>query len=224
MPIKNITSDSNVNVNSKGDIIPADEDTRIHAPNVNLTSSKNIATRANPLTINADNTTLRAKYAYIIGNYGNINAAGTNFESMNRASGGEEKSPIFWTPTTTPTTAPTVNRPVSNTAVESLLTPNFTLLTGIATPATTANSEYYKMALLLSERTTLMSKSGEAYDSAAKAWLNGMGYNESEKQQIINLAREIAFKNLSSTKLLNDGIADIVAKYSAFNISAKSIA
>lgn len=91
LPIKNITSDSNVNVNSKGDIIPADEDTRIHAPNVNLTSSKNIATRANPLNINADNTTLRAKYAYIIGDYGNLNAAGTNFESMNRASGGEEK-------------------------------------------------------------------------------------------------------------------------------------
>lgn len=156
-----------------------------------------------------------------MGDYGNLNAAGTNFENMNRASGGEE-TPVFWTPTTSPTPAPTVNRPVSNTAVESLLTPNFTLLTGIATPATTTNSEYYKMALLLSERTTLMSKSGEAYDSAAKAWLNGMGYNESEKQQIINLARKIAFKNLSSTKLLNAAIADIIAKYSGGgNISAK---
>lgn len=89
------------------------------------------------------------------------------------------------------------------------------------TTPTTANSEYYKVALILSQSTILTDKSGEAYDSSARAWLSGMGYNEAEKQQIINLAMEISFNNLSSTKLLNDGIADIVAKYSSYNLTTR---
>lgn len=231
LPIKNITSGSNVNVNAKGDIISADEDTRVTAPNVNLTSSNNIATRANSLNINAENTTLRAKYAYIIGDYGNLNAAGTNVESLNKASGGEENSPIISTPT--------INRPADNTSVVDLkskwayLTKGYNLFdmasnSNVTTPTTTVttaqNNEFYKVALALSKSPALMTKSGDAYVAAAKAWLNSMGYSESEEQQIINLSLEIAFNNLSSSNLLNVGIADIVSKYSGSNISAKSVA
>ena len=87
-----------------------------------------------------------------------------------------------------------------------------------------ANSDLYKVALALSQSPALMNKTGNAYDIAARAWLNRMGYSEAEEQQIINLALEIAFNNLSSSRLLNDGISDIVAKYSGSNISAKSVA
>lgn len=34
-------------------------------------------------------------------------------------------------------------------------------------------------------------KSGEVYVAAARAWLSGMGYNEAEKLQIINLAKVV---------------------------------
>ena len=69
-----------------------------------------------------------------------------------------------------------------------------------------------------------MSKSSDAYDAAARAWLNDMGYSDAEKQRIINLALEISFNNLSSERLLNAAIADITAKYSGSNLNAKRVA
>ena len=56
------------------------------------------------------------------------------------------------------------------------------------------NGEYYKVALALSQSGALKDKNGYVYETAAKAWLNGMGFSEEEEQQIIKLALEIRDK------------------------------
>lgn len=63
----------------------------------------------------------------------------------------------------------------------------------------------------------MTNKSGYVYESATKAWLNGMGYSEEEEQRIIRLALEI-----ESDKSLNAGTAEIAAKYSGANLNPKN--
>lgn len=93
------------------------------------------------------------------------------------------------------------------------------------TPFSTAqNNEHYKVALALSRSVALTNKSGYVYESAAKAWLNGMGYSKEEEEKIIALAFEIASNNLSGDSSVNASTADIVSKYSDSNVNAKSTA
>lgn len=56
----------------------------------------------------------------------------------------------------------------------------------------TQNKEHYILALALSKSATLNKKSGSTYETLAKSWLDGMGYSEEAKQQIIKLSRIIA--------------------------------
>lgn len=216
LPVKNITSGSSVNVNAAGNIVPADGNSAVKAPNVNLTATNDIATDSTPLTVNADNTALRAKYAYILGDYGNLNAAGTTVVDKNKktvngtANGLTNNSPAFFPVTNNYGLFYTES--VANTAAPATVF------------GTSQSNDLYKVALALSQSSALTNKSGDDYDAAARAWLNGMGYSAADEQFIINLSLEIAFNNLSSKRLLNDGIADIAAKYSGFNTNTKSVA
>ncbi len=78
----------------------------------------------------------------------------------------------------------------------------------------TQNKEHYVLALALSKSATLNKKSGSIYETLAKSWLDGMGYSEEAKQQIIKLSRIIA-RDMSESPQKN---------HRAFSYSARSFA
>ena len=128
-----------------------------------------------------------------------MNAAGTIVVNKNTAGGNDTANGVFGNP-------------------------SVFLQTESTTTIPTNDGDLHKVALALSQSSAMTNKRGYDYNAAARAWLSGMGYSAAEEQRIINLSLEIAFNNLSSKRLLNDGIADIAAKYSGANINAKSVA
>lgn len=102
LTVNNVTSGSNAILNANGSVISADEYFVVKAPNVNITATDNIGTKLLPLVILADDTALKARYAYIMGDYENLNVApgteiimGSNGEDNalggeDNASGGDE--------------------------------------------------------------------------------------------------------------------------------------
>ncbi len=304
MLINNVTSGANVTFFAKGNISPSRK-FLIKSPSVNLTATNNIGTKSIPIFILANNTALKAKYAYIVGDYGNLNATqdtkviiGSNGEAAGSPeSGGKNtnKNISYYSPaqpSTTPTnstnkfvpttsnnevlnTTNATNSPVTNNISENnfttrtinqldkfshslnhnellnteriddtIFTDNFAAkiinqldLDNILPPVNTVsednltahkrlitlpdeslyildedgllkkenaddepvnldnstfstakNKEHYVLALALSKSASLNKKGGYVYETLAKEWLNDMGYDEAEKQQIIKLS------------------------------------
>lgn len=176
LPVKNITAGGNVNITATGNIVPSDKNSLVKAPNVNLTATNDIAAKSTPLTIHADLTALKSKYAYIAGDYGSLKAAGTKVidKDNNAGSGGASGSWESALPGD------------KHAPLQSFGTLNTASVVNMAAPATTTTAaiaptnKFYKVALALSQSSAVTNKSGDAYDAAAKAWLSGMGYSDAE--------------------------------------------
>ena len=132
--VNNVTSGSNATLTAKGNISSGGKFI-VNAPNVNLTATNNIGTQSIPLFILAEDTALKAKYAYIMGDYGNLNASpdtkvmvGSNGEAAGspESAGGNNSNISYYSPAQSPAepTSPTNEAaPITNT-YEPLNTPN----------------------------------------------------------------------------------------------------
>lgn len=238
LPVKNITAGGNVNITVTGNIVSSDKNSVVKAPSVNLTATNDIASESTPLTIHADLTMLKAKYAYIAGDYGNLTAWNTKVIDTSKLTG-TGGTPSVVTPST-----PTINESSPNNdfhAAGSLgeeatfTTTPITVeqqkeilsrisLTNLASIGTARDKELYSVALALSRSSIMTNNSNLSYYEAAKSWLSGMGYSDAEQDQIIDLSIEISFSDPSKQRLLNAAVAEFLSKFPFANLNAKSVA